>query len=644
MQANHDPGTSLKGALWLIVDLVSCRLQHSLTIACLILGIGLSNSAQSQSVAWADLPVPQGVVSHAVRSQGKLVSYDEGSSLHIFSAVTRQWHSTTKSPSATLRLFNDCIAIIEPNLIRAFSSYTGQFQDLITAGSRTIHNASNNKNDSLILVSTSGNAHSFSAFTGAWSARSVTPSFAVEVQRHVAIIRDGATLSALGAFDNTWHDQTCGSSPMSIHADGTAAVATSSTSAFAFSAHTSAWATAAISSNSLFHRGDDWSMWLATGSAVAFSSLQGTFATTLQGATTMAASTDLYALLNTPTGLCAYSAITGDFLVIDNLPLTIETGSAAAILRNSKSIRGYSPLRQQIGTLQARIAQSDVANIVAFASDINGQTYAWSSLTAEWHQSPATTIGSTPALTETTVALESATDCYAFAARSGQFIALGNPVNGLASNPTSAPLLSYNATSLFAFDADSDRWLESPRTSSAPPTFNIWRTSALVIDGSTAHGFGAQNGSWQQHTLASSSITPRANSEVAYVIQPTQIAACSMLPEIVCYQQFPHFRRIQPRSGTVSFVAAPPTNSVAIAAIAPLVQPVLVPGLGALMLDSSIAFIAPIVPTPSDPAPIVRLNLAADLVLAGETLASQLLILPANGPAYLGNRATVQLW
>ena len=623
---------------------MSCLLQPSLSIACLILGIGLSNSAQSQSAAWANLSVPQGVVSNAVRGQGKLVSYEEGSNVHIFSAVTRKWHTTTKSPNATLRLFNDCIAIIEPNQIRAFSSHTGQFRDLITTGPQTIHNASNNQNDSIILASSGGDVHSFSGFTGEWSMRGVAPGFTAEVQRHVAIIRSGSTLSAVSAFDNTWHDQSCGFSPISINADGTAAIATSSNTAFAFSAHTRAWTTAALSSNLTFHRGDDWGMWLASGSAVAFSSLRGSFATTLQAAATMAASTDLYALLNTPTGLCAYSAITGDFLVIDKHPLTIETGSAAAILHNNKSVRGYSPLRQQIGTLQARIAQSDVANIVAFASDINGETHAWSSLTADWHTSPTTTVGNAPALTETTVALESATDCYAFAARSGQFIALGNAVNALASNPTSAPLLGYNATSLFAFDSDSDRWLESPRTSSTPPTFNIWRTSALAMDGVTAHGFGAQAGIWQQHTLANASITPRANSEVAYVIQSNQIAACSMLPEIVSYQQFPHFRRIQPRNSTLSFAAAPPTDAIAIAAIGPRIQPLLIPGLGSLMLESSIALLAPIVPTPSEPVPIIRTNLPGDLILAGETLASQLLILPANGPAYLSNRATVQLW
>tara|TARA_R110002072_G_scaffold241027_8_gene399713 strand:- start:74858 stop:76750 length:1893 start_codon:yes stop_codon:yes gene_type:complete len=606
--------------------------------------LAVCRDAHAQTSAWADLSVPQGVASSAVHGQGKLITYDQGSTLHVFSSVTRRWHGAPKLPGATVRLFNDCVIITEPGVCRAFSSHTGQFVSLNATGQCTILNATAHKNDSIILVTSGSQLHAFSAFTGTWTSLSIPTTFAADVQRHVAVVHHGAKVLAVSAFDNVWHEHACGTTATTISANGTTAIASNAGTVLAFSAHTRSWRRHAPLANASFLRADDWALWFNSTTVVAYSSLRGTFLSEVAAVTTLAGSTDLYALLNTANGLLAYSAVTGDLLTITQPANAIDFGAAVALLHGNKTVRGYSPLRQSLQTLVVETQASGAGNSVAFVTSNSGQTHAFSSLTSSWVTAPAATNGNPATMSTTTVALQSPSDCFAFAARSGQFVAVGNPVPALVSNPTSAPLLGYDVSNLFAFDTDSERWLQVPRTGGGAPVFAIWRTSALALDGTSAHGFGAQTGAWQSHAIGLGSQSVTANSEVAYIVQPTKIAACSMLPEIVSYQQFPHFRRVQPRGTAISFAAAPPATAFAIAAFAPPITPITVPGLGTLMLDANVALLAPVMPSTNTPVVQLSWQLPAAAILAGTTLSSQLMVLPATGPAYLSNRATVQLW
>lgn len=616
----------------------------ALLIGSLLAGSWLGDRAVAQSPAWSTLQVAQGVQANAVRGQGKLVTYDQGTTLHVFSSVTRRWHETTKTANATVRLFNDCAVIVEADGCRAFSSHTGQFRDLATAGAPQLRNPLANKNDSIVLVQDGADVHAFSAFTGTWTTRTLAPGFGADVQRHVAITHSGTKVAALSAFDNVWHEQESGGLPTTISADGTTAIADNADGTFAFSAHTRTWQLHEATTGMTFARGDDWSMWFDSQSLVAYSSLRGTFTDRAAAITSFAGSTDLYAMLRTQDRVLAYSAITADVLEIAQPGATIEFGAGSALLLRNKSVLGYSPLRQAVAERMVKSGASGAGTSVAYVTEPNGRTHAFSSLTATWTLAPAVTFGSTATQTTTSIALETANDCFAFSARTGQFVALGSPVVALASNPTSAPLLGYDANQLVAFDTDSDRWMTRPRTHGGAPVFAVWRTSGLAIDGSTAHGFGAQTGAWQEQTLAAGPLSLAANSEVAYVVQANQIAACSMLPEIVSYQQFPHFRRVQPRGTAITFAAAPPATAFAIAALAPPIAPVTVPGLGALLLDANVALLAPVLPSSNEPVVRLSWQLPASGILAGSTLASQLVVLPANGPSYLSQRATVQLW
>jgi len=614
-------------------------------IPCLLLVAPLLVAdAVGQSSAWAELAVPQGVVSNAVKGQGKLVTYDEGSALQVFSAVTRQWQPISKSPAAAVTLFNDCVVIIEPGSCRAFSSHTATTAFIATPAGGTLLNPPGNKNDSILLVQSGQLLHAFSAFTGEWTTHETTGAASATTQRHVAVLQDGPVISAMSAFEGRWHDFTHNTTITDIGADGTVATVSGATLNFAFSAHTCRWQVAPALGNATLYRGDDWALWLANGATLAYSGLRGAFVSDTSGASGVAGSTDLYALLTTPAGLRAFSAVTGDLISITSNPTAIDLGAAAAVLHEGATVIGYSPLRQETAALSIPAAASGAGTNVAYVTDAAGRSFAWSSITASWHQAPAATNGAIPALTTTSIGLMSPTDAFAFAATTGEFVPHGGPLTALASNPTSAPLLGYDATHYVAFDSDAGRWMGSPRASSTPPIFSIWRTSSLVIDDLTAHGFGAQAAQWHRQTLAAANGTPTANSEVAYVVTPHHIAACSMLPEIVSLQQFPHFRRVQPRGAPIGFAAAPVDGALAIAAFAPLAAPVTVPGLGTLSLDGLQATLVTVVPTAKQPVVPVTLQLPADPILSGSLLTSQMVVLPFAGQPYLSDRATVSIW
>ena len=428
--------------------------------------LAVCRDAHAQTSAWADLSVPQGVASSAVHGQGKLITYDQGSTLHVFSSVTRRWHGAPKLPGATVRLFNDCVIITEPGVCRAFSSHTVQFVSLNATGQCTILNATAHKNDSIILVTSGSQLHAFSAFTGTWTSLSIPTTFAADVQRHVAVVHHGAKVLAVSAFDNVWHEHACGTTATTISANGTTAIASNAGTVLAFSAHTRSWRRHAPLANASFLRADDWALWFNSTTVVAYSSLRGTFLSEVAAVTTLAGSTDLYALLNTANGLLAYSAVTGDLLTITQPANAIDFGAAVALLHGNKTVRGYSPLRQSLQTLVVETQASGAGNSVAFVTSNSGQTHAFSSLTSSWVTAPAATNGNPATMSTTTVALQSPSDCFAFAARSGQFVAVGNPVPALVSNPTSAPLLGYDVSNLFAFDTDSERWLQGRRGAS----------------------------------------------------------------------------------------------------------------------------------------------------------------------------------
>jgi hypothetical protein len=599
-------------------------------------------TAQSPN-AWAELRPAGGVAAAAVRGQGKLVSYDAGDTLHVFSSITRRWHHVDKSPTATLELFNDCAVLFDGHRIVAISSYDGQRSDLQVSPNAVLWNGANAKNDSIVLVRDGAALHAFSAFTGRWVTRALAANASGSVRRHVAVVHSGTRLWGMSAFDGRWHDTGAGQL-QSLDTDGTAGFAVGAR-VYAFSAHNRSWSKSPTLANATFQRGDDWGLWHDGQGGFAYSGLVGSFTTFSLPNAGVVASSDLFALLESNGSLHAYSAVTADVVPVGATATSIETGLATALLHDAAGVRGYSALRQQTQTLPIASIGSAAGASAAYATDGGGLTHAFSAVTASWHAAPAATIGRAPLATTTTIALEAGSDCYAFAANRGQFVPLGRPVQGLAGNPSSAPLLAHDGASLFAFDGDQARWIATPRTGTGTPLFRIWRTTALVVDGDHAHGIGAQAGRWHHLDLGPHALAPFANSEVGYLLDGQRIAACGMLAEIVSMQQFPHFRRVQPRGAEIEFSTTPLRDAVVIAGFAPPGPPTTIPGLGELHLDLGSTFV--VQPTPDRETGVARVawTMPPSPALAGATVFAQLLLAPNDGSApYLGDRSTVQLW
>ena len=278
--------------------------------------------------------------------------------------------------------------------------------------------------------------------------------------------------------------------------------------------------------------------------------------------------------------------------------------------------------------------------------DAAGRLHAFSALNGAWTPAPATTIGAAPLATRTALAIDSPSDCFAYSPTSGQFTALGGAVQGLAGNASSAPLLAYDGAQLYAFDPEQSRWLASQRSGVGVPTFRVWRTSALVVDGNSAFGVGAQAGRWHRFDLGSHAAAAYANSEVGYLVDGQRLLACGMLAEIAALQQFPAFRRVQPKGAEVAFSTAPIRDALVIALVAPPAPPTALPGLGELHLDLASATLIAMVG--EDPSGVAQLRWTPPNApaLAGATMFAQLLMLPTSGGAapLLSDRATVQLW
>lgn len=601
-----------------------------------------ASAAAQRPEAWDELTVPGGVTAASVRGQGKLVTYDAGTALHVFSSVTRTWRSFPKSPSATLTLFNDVALLRDGGLVLAVSSYFGDAARLSTSPSATLWNGAGAKNDSIVLLQDGPRVHAFSAFTGAWTTRAVDAGATGAVQRHVAVVHSGPQLLGMSAFEGAWRAFDA-EGVHGLSADGTAAFAFGA-QVYAFSAHTREWRTHSAPSGATFSRGDDWGVWLDASGGVAYSGLVGRFAPfTLSGAS-LAAHTDLYALLESGGQRHAYSAVTGDLVPVGPATATLELGPGCALLREPSLVTGYSALNQQLQPLAVQATSAAAGASLAHVVDVAGRLYAFSAVTGGWTAAPAATAGNAPLMTTTALAVRSASECYGYSPASGQFTALGGDVQALAGNPSSAPLLAYDAAHLHAFDPEQSRWVSTPRAGTGAPVFRVWRTSAVVVDGDSAFGAGAQAGRWHRLDLGPHAAAAYANSEVGYLVDGQRLFACAMLPEIAALQQFPAFRRVQPRGAEVAFSTAPIHDALVIAGVAPPATPTALPGLGELHLDVATATLVALAPTDRSGVAQLRWTPPNSPALAGAKLFAQLLLLPTGGAPRLSDRATVQLW
>jgi hypothetical protein len=601
--------------------------------------------AQAPS-AWASLHVPAGVVTANVGSQGKLVTHRSGGSLAVGSAVTRAFVSLPIGATATVRLHNDCLLILDTGVWLAFSAYTGTAVALPVSAAATYQNGAGAANDSVLLVADGPLLHAFSAFTGTWTTRSVAPTFAVAGQRHVAILTDGPLLSGFDAFTATWTDLPVPASPTAptLSADGTAAFATAGGTVHAFSAWLRTWRSQPLPSAQTFARGDDFGIWLGSSSSFGYSAIRGEFTVHGPGALGAATVYDNFVLFNSTLGIAAWSAFTGNFSQgLAQSGAAVTASGSVALLVDAAGTHAYSPVLDR-RALRGNLGPTRGAeNVVAWGRDAGtGRPVFFSSLTGQFHDAPSTAAPQDPVQTTVAGACLVPGGCVAFSARTGRFLPLVEPAVQLVTSGASAPLLVFGQSQLHAFDARTETWVSTPRTATTTPQPLIWRTSALVLDGNTAHTFGALTGTWSSQPLPGAVVGSRANSECVRVHTDNHLFAGSAVPVAPWLAQFPEFRRIQPAAADLWFWAALPPGSFGLAVLGDVAGlPTSVPGFGNLWLAPATAVVQWLGPAGSSPSPWLLPANAAPAFL-GRELGLQVAVLPATGNPWLGELASVR--
>lgn len=603
--------------------------------------LALLATANAQGpAAWADLPVPGGVDPVRLDSRGKLVTYHDGNVLRVFSAAHRRWRSTAAAANAPRRLMNDCLLVQDGPTWTAFSSYTGQFAPLSVSPGAQLLNPSSQNNDSILLVLDGTTLYAFSCFTGSWTSRAVTANTGFAVQRHVALLSDGTLLSGMDAYTGQWHDTIAATTPQVLDCDGSAAVAVDASSAavYAFSALHRTWRANAGLANAQFARDDDWCLFWTGGQMLAYSGVTGRFATFGTGASAVPFRRDLCALIDTPAGLRAYSAIHDSLSPpLASSGATARAGSATAILVDGLQVTGFSAVTGDHATITLDSAAEAVAATVATAVDnATGRPLCYSALLGTWHQAPLDTLPGVPQVTATDVLLPASSGAYAFSSRTGSFVPLASTGVVLLGNDQSSVGAAWDGASLHAFDSRTDTWRSVARTGSTPPIVQIWRTSMFAVDGAVAHGFGAQGGTWSSVAMPEPYVAGRASSESARVTTATHVLAHAPLPPVSVTAQFPEFRRVQPTGADARFSVALDGGGVAVLAGGVFAAtPTAVSGLGDFWLAAPLATILLAAPPGAERATFA-LAVPQDPGLAGLQLAFQALAVPTHGTAHLG--------
>ncbi|MCR9245373.1 MAG: hypothetical protein NXI31_10095 [bacterium] len=573
-----------------------------------------------------------------VDGRGKLVTYREPSTLHVYAAPHRRWLTHNISATAPVRMMNDCLLIQETGTWTAFSSYTGAFAAIAVGPGAQLVNPTTQNNDSLLLVMDGTSLHAFSCFTGRWVTRSVNSSTGFSVQRHVALLVDGTLISGLDAYTGTWTDTTVTNPPITLSCDGSAGIAIGPQFVHGFSANHRTWVTHTLPPGHATTRSDDWMLlWNAT-ELLGYSSLRGTFASFPVGATGVVVTRDLFGIVDSTVGLIAFSAPRATFTpALGYATAMIRAGAGTAVIVDGSQATGYSAALGRSSTIPIAASAESAAAVIGVAVESGtGRPWCYSGLRDTWHPAPLDTLPGLPELTATAVLLPATSGAYAFSARSGNFVPL--PGNGIAllGNDQSAVAAAWDATHLHAFDPRTDSWRTRPRASSTPPIVQLWRTSMFVIEGGQAHGFGAQEAVWSTIPLPSPYLFGRANSESGRIATSGALLAYSPVPGTMTYAQFPEFRRVQPDGTTAHFSIALAGGGAAVLAGGVLdTSPTPVLGLGDFWLTNALATVLLFSPTGAERA-THQFDVPADPALSGTQLGFQALALPTQGSPHIG--------
>lgn len=624
-------------------------------------------AARSQAPsAFSEFAPPGGVdpaklvVTPVVGGPGMLAVYRDGPQLSVYSTVLGRWYSFALSFGTTPVLLAEVLLVPESDRWTAFSARRGVFVPLfVDYATSTLVEGS-----TLAVVASGGDRHVFSAFTGVWHSRQVPAAWTSRLGERLATFQPPGVASGfqgLVLFDavaGTWHDLVAPATDTVLSTRLTASTALvllrrpdNTTWLASYSTHRQGWQHHLVASTPpLFNQGGGGALGsdFANVRDVCYSGLTDTLA--VLGDDVAPAIAGLVAH--------AYDTTTGAHHVrgiADAQWTSLPAGAAAALAPSVPvAVRIFGQGGQAIafsaltGTLAAvpntyqfypaAHQGMTVAGVVDWNS---GERRVYSAVTAQWAppvpDSSASPWGTSP----NAILLPTTGGFVAFSGRTGDLVPLSGA--GLALR---GALVVSDATTLFAFDGQTGRWLSTPvqaaGLSNAP--FATTADAVVFVDGVRAIGYGVRRPHLAAVTLPEPALQQVVLAGGGLVRTSGRLLGFSGLPEVLPLHGFPddghavgpgttfrHQLRLAP--GNVALLCAGPRLPWAV----PL------PPLGELWIDPAGWTLEWVVSPPGEERVERVIPVPDAAVLRGTEWGLQALVLTPAGGSWLSDVATVRL-
>ena len=590
----------------------------------------------AQGPTFADLHVPGGVLAGGVQANGKLVVYRNGTFLRVFSAVTHRWHALDASAGTTVTQTKDLVLVPESDRWTAFSAYTGTAATVFlpfAATTLTTH-------DSVACVLHAGTIHAFSAFTGQWHARAMPAGWQLALGNRVALIHSSfvapAAASVFDVYTGRWHDiPTQASNAWRIDVTGDAAVVSTTTMQFGFSALQGGWQSAAVAATfpfpsmeiGVFDREQ------ARGVDAVFSSLSGTFAPVpFSGTNGFVDLRDNIAFASTSLGKYVAGAGQNVWILAPSTPF-LTVGENLATAGGSGQLHAFSPYT---GTWTATPWTTGGTSSASVGHDVIGsydqatdERRVFSAFTAAWHTPPVGTFAEAPAVAGAAAVFRTGTGMIGFAGHSGTFVALPGATvrhNGY---------VASDASSLHVFDPLAARWVTQPWQAGAGigPVFGT--RTMLATDATHVLGHSRQSRVFARQALPEAGLAVLAADDVGVVRTNEHLVAFAGLGSTVGWQDAPEGLFGVAPGTTATLQLLVPAQHVAVFGFGAPVGPTQEP-FGELWIDPDSSVVVILGAMPADARlvlPIPVPNLAS---LRGSVWVQQMATMAGDGTIEVG--------
>jgi hypothetical protein len=596
--------------------------------------------------AWSLLSLPNGVVPSAIRQIGKVVTYTDATEVHAYSAFAHRWVTQPTGAGANTRVANDLALVVAGTTFHAFSAYTGAWSALTLSINAMVLNPAPQQNDAIWLVQDGSAIWAFAAYRGAWVRLPIGAGATAQVERNVALVVDGAVLHAFSAYHGAWVSTPALAGTTASRARGSAVVALSSAGVQGFSALMNTWASTAIPGPAaILTVHDDVQIVSDNGNHVAFSGLLGTFAAmTLPANASLTLGETLCYATDNVAGHWAYSAVRGSWL---SLPTAAVVGGAsissnAVLLPLADRVLAYSAMTGTMATALVLPSLTALARSVGYLQGQDNSIHFFSAPLGRWFAAPA---GTNPQISDVAGFVRTPTGYAAFSGRTGQFTALTTSSAATARIQIGDAVQAViDTTMLHVFDPRRGRWLSAPLQSA--PTIGTHRTTFMALDGNIAYGYGSYSARLTPIMLPTIGSIMRPNSESASIELANAIYAHSSVPDILTLWQYPEFRRVYVSGAPMEIqVQGSSGAGFVFIGLRLLANPVPFLGLGELELDPAGLIVLTGLPiTVTQGHGVLRFPVPRLVTARGLEIAFQGLMLPAAGSPYLTQSTSVSLY